>query len=140
MVIAERPISSKASSTTRTQFQDRIAREASVWFSGQQRFSGNLYLRIVWFHKSPTKQDTDNTAKRISDALIGVIYDDDNPIIKYLIEKIHYGSGVTILSNNIPSPVYKKLVALLGQEKEHVLYLEVGQIPSREFFFEPFAG
>ncbi len=78
--------------------------------------------------------------KRISDALIGVIYDDDNPIIKYLIEKIHYDSGVTILSNTISSPVYNKLVTLLGQEQEDVLYIEVGQVTSREFFFEPFAG
>lgn len=140
MVIAARPISSGASSDTRRHFRDLIERDALIWLGGRQRLSGALYLRIVWFHKRPTGQDTDNIAKRISDALIGVVYEDDNPVVKYLVERILYERGVTIFSNDISSPIYKKLVGLLGQEKEHIVYIEVSQVTSRDFSFGPFAG
>lgn len=140
MVVAARPTSSQSNSAGRQKYQASLREEASGWFQERARLGGNLYLRIVWLQRYPTKQDTDNIAKPISDALNGIVYDDDNIITKYLIERILYRSDITLLSNTIPSAVYKKLVSLIGQEKPDILYVEVGDASRPGFYFEPFAS
>lgn len=138
MVLAARPVSSQASSGTTTRYQAQLAREATGWFARRARLTGDLYMRIVWFHRDRTAQDADNIAKRISDSLIGIVYDDDLLISKYLIERIRYDPGVTTLTREIPSPIYNKLVSLMARNEKHMLYVEVGVVTHRRFFFEPF--
>jgi len=139
MVVATRPVSSQ-SANTRRNYQERLSEEACGWFRERPRLAGSLYLRIIWFQRSPTKQDTDNIARPISDALNGLICDDDNRITKYLIERILYSLDVRLLSNTVPAPVYKKLVSLIGHEEADIFYIEVGDASAPGFYFGPFVG
>ncbi len=121
-------------------FRNACVEEARGWFRGRSWLEGTLYLRIAWIQRFPTKQDTDNIAKPISDALSAIIYDDDNRITKYLIERISSHADITIWDDNLPMPVYDNLAALLFQEANDILYMEIGDASAPDFYFGPFAG
>ena len=140
MVIATRPVSNQSNNASRQKFQERLREEARGWFRGRSWLEGTLYLRIAWIQRFPTKRDTDNIAKPISDALSAIIYDDDNRITKYLIERISSHADITIWDDNLPTPVYDKLAALLFQEANDILYMEIGDASAPDFYFGPFAG
>jgi hypothetical protein len=89
---------------------------------------GPLYARIVWFHKDRTSQDVDNIAKRILDALKGIVFDDDASISHCLAARI----DATIdyeLSGSPPSERDAGLLLefLANDPSRHVIYIEIGR-------------
>ena len=60
-----------------------IAAQAQSCYDGPM-LAGDLYSRIIWFHKYRTTQgDVDNMAKRIHDALKEVQFADDGTITAF---------------------------------------------------------
>ena len=140
MVVALRPLSLGAES--KVAYQNRLRREAQSFLRGAPMLDGNLYIRMTWSHNYPTDQDVDNIAKRILDALKGIVYADDNPVVKCLTEKISRENGVVVLSDqNLPErAVFNKLAALVSQGVPDILYIEVGQVALQQLNFGPIEG
>ena len=137
MAVAVRPISANAKSQQSQWYTQRL--QAVAMATGQLPLSGPLYARIVWFqlHRSPG--DVDNIAKRILDALKGIVIHDDDDIDRCLIQRsIAEADGTfPIDASQIPSrSVLAALQALLNTE-EHVLYIEIGRISSQTTGFGP---
>jgi hypothetical protein len=137
MVVPARPISLDARFKDR--FQARLQAKALQSFVGQQRLGGDLYIRILWLHRQPTIQDIDNIAKRIVDALKGVIYDDDNVIVSCLTRKLLYTSDTVIQSSHEDAlqEAVEELIELMGLDEPHILYVEVGPAESTQINFGP---
>jgi Holliday junction resolvase RusA-like endonuclease len=74
MVLPRRPISAKG--RLNEKYHEAIHAEAQQRHGGKEMLKGELYCRISWFHKEATTQDVDNIAKRIIDALKGVVFPD----------------------------------------------------------------
>jgi hypothetical protein len=137
MVVAERPISSDARFKDR--FQARLQAHARRRFAGQERLDGALYIRILWLHRLPTNQDIDNIAKRIVDALKGVIYDDDHTIESCLTRKILYTPDTIIYSGDEDAPpgTIDELASMIARDEPHILYVEVGRSTAQQITFGP---
>lgn len=137
MVVPVRPISMDARFKDR--YQARLQAEARHRLGGRQPLAGDLYIRILWLHRQSTTQDIDNIAKRIVDALKGTVYDDDNTIVSCLTRRIRYATDTVILSEQADSlqETIDEMIALIGQEESHILYIEVGQVESRQIMFGP---
>ena len=74
MLLPRRPIAAKNPNPNYTQ---ALRDAAAVRMNGRGAFSGSLYARVVWMHRTATTQDVDNILKRILDALKGVVFADD---------------------------------------------------------------
>ena len=63
--------------------------------------SAPLYSRIIWFHKYDTKGqgDIDNIAKRIHDALKGIVFADDAAITHTLAIRVDVTADYEILDD-----------------------------------------
>jgi hypothetical protein len=140
MVLPRRPISS--GSGGKDLFKAAVREAALKLIPHSPRYSaGSLYARVIWFHAEGTTQDVDNIAKRLFDALDGAIYASDQQIVKCALEKVYYTSDAYELTGTaIPDDVFKELVEYLGQRAKHVLYVEVGSMPSRRVVFGPIDG
>ena len=113
--------------------------EAARRFAGREPLRGELYVRIVWFHRRPTTQDVDNIAKNILDALKGVVFADDVDVTQCLAYKVNTGLDYTIVERGAPdTAVLDELNDLL--EEDHVLYVEVGSASARQVHFGPVDG
>jgi hypothetical protein len=92
--------------------------------------SGPLYVRITWFQWRRSQGDVDNIAKRILDSLKGIVFLDDDQIVRCLTQKTVADAGRSFSFNplQIASPtILAELQALLSEE-DHVLYIEVGPV------------
>ncbi len=98
---------------------------------------GDLYIRIVWLHRRPTTQDVDNIAKNILDALKGVVFADDVAVVQCLTCKVDTGQEYVLVEEDADLTVWDELNVLLAQERDHVLYMEVGIVPARRIRFGP---
>lgn len=56
------------------------------WTQGMPPFKGELTIRITYYFENDSP-DVDNIIKPIQDALKGLVYDDDNQIVKTQCEK-----------------------------------------------------
>ena len=90
---------------------------------------GPLYARIIWFHKYKTTEgDADNIAKRLLDALKGVVYSDDHSITHCLAARIDATLDMEISQTGVGTNVFQELLQLLGDPNvRDVLYVEVGK-------------
>jgi hypothetical protein len=102
------------------------------------KLSGPLYARIIWFHQEPVG-DVDNIIKAILDALEQVAYDDDSSVVRCLSEKVDIAAGDYILGDDpgVATSVYRRLDTLLGQDRPHILYVEVGELGGQLVGFGP---
>jgi len=141
MVLAQRPLSSAGEA--KHSYMDSLARAARANWRDTPRLDGPLYIRIVWVYADKTTQDVDNIAKRILDALKGIVYDDDHSVVKCLTEKISAAENYTLAAENRPEPaVNGRLEEMLFEVPPlpDVLYIEVGPVTSRRFVFGPIDG
>lgn len=87
-----------------------------------------LYSRIVWFHQyNSTEGDADNIAKRIYDALKGILLDDDRLITHTMAVRVDASQQVDIIAD----PLYPDSAPLLAQSLadpviRDILYVELG--------------
>jgi Holliday junction resolvase RusA-like endonuclease len=90
---------------------------------------GPLYARIFWFHKYKTTEgDADNIAKRLLDALKGVVYPDDHLITHCLAARIDATLDMEISQAGVDANVFQELLQLLGDPSvRDILYVEVGK-------------
>ena len=76
--------------------QERISWEAKAWWGRQPLMEGPVRLNIIaWFSKPkrekgvrPCKRpDWDNVGKIVSDALNGIVYQDESQVVEAVVEK-----------------------------------------------------
>ena len=123
MVLSERPVSAHKGPKHR---YIEALRKAALARSPIVQVAP-LYARILWFHKHPTTLDVDNIAKRILDALKGIVFVDDVAVSHCLTARI----DATIdyeLSGSPPSELEAELLLELLDDhaSRDVLYVEVG--------------
>lgn len=138
MVVPLRPLSLGAES--KVPYQNRLGREARGFMGSAPMLEGDLYARIIWLHNYRTNQDVDNIAKRILDALNGIVFVDDRRVVKCLTEKIYSGAGLTLTESDqdLPAaPILDKLLSLIYRHVADVLYIEIGQVMSQQLNFGP---
>lgn len=78
-VIKGRPVSIQASSGSRQAWRTRVAAAAAPKCTAPSNHN-NLRIRITFYYNTLPDFDTDNVSKPICDALIGVVYLDDNQL------------------------------------------------------------
>lgn len=103
---------------------------------------GELYARITWFHAVEPDMDVDNIVKPIFDALVGMVYDDDHRIAQCVITRVDSRQEPDLPDTHAFPDVLEKLAKFIKEEKrKHVLYIEIGQIPSpQKIVFGPIDG
>ena len=143
MVTIRQPLSIGADH--KTKYQNELREEARTWFQSEEMLDGYLYIRIIWFHRDRNPGDIDNIMKPIRDALQGVIYLNDNLIVKSVSERVRYteGSYELIANDEYKGSAYKKLDVLLGGDHKPVIYIEGDTMqvaPTRQVFFGPVDG
>lgn len=100
-----------------------------------------LYSRIIWFHKyTSTEGDADNIAKRVHDALKGIIFRDDRLITHTLSIRVDATRQVVI----VPDPAHPGTSARLAESLSDnavrdVLYIELGVQESLNVHLGPIA-
>jgi hypothetical protein len=101
--------------------------------------SGALYSRIVWFHKYRSLQgDTDNIAKRIHDALKGVVFADDGLITHTMAMRIDATVQVEIVPDaGYPSAAVDLVQSLGDPGIRDILYVEVGHQTESKVYLGP---
>jgi Endodeoxyribonuclease RusA len=88
---------------------------------------GPLYARILWFHKDPTGQDVDNIAKRILDALKGLVFEDDGAVSHCLAARIDATMDYELSGSPSSDGETERLLEFLSKEAcRHVIYVEIG--------------
>ena len=113
--------------------------QAAAGAHGARLLTGLLYVRIIWFQRERTDGDVDNMAKWILDSLKGVVFLDDDDIVRCLTQKTVASATGAYLYNQdlIPTgSVRSGLPILLGQEP-HVLYIEVDTVADPTVSFGP---
>jgi hypothetical protein len=138
MAVALRPVSLQSKRGTGP-FVEKLRAEATSWLSGEPPLTGELYARIVWFHRRK-HGDVDNIIKPILDALSGVVYADDDLIVKCSSERVDTTGTVDLSDTNIPPGLFDKLNSLLAAGHDHILYVEIGPLSSRRVAFGPIDG
>ena len=137
LISVSKPASVNSEQRVVARFIAGLHREAARRLRGHLPLSGDLYARIIWFHQHQTG-DLDNIIKPILDALIGVCYPNDHLVVKCSCEKVDLTAGEIVLSaSTTPPAVFDRLVDLLGRDHDHILYVEVGERPSRDLYFGP---
>jgi Holliday junction resolvase RusA-like endonuclease len=114
---------------TQRHYLQYLDQEAKRQCAGLPLLSGDLYVRIVWFHKAPRNQDIDNIVKTILDGLTTIVYQDDNSIRKCLCEGVDTRQNYAISTNGIRPKEFGELSMMLGLN-EHVILVQVGVMQS----------
>lgn len=137
MIIPRRPIS--VGSGGREKFQLALQAAALPLVAKAPLFDeGPLYARLIWFHSYRTAQDVDNIAKRVFDALAGVVYTDDSQLDKVVLEKLEYPSEqFSFADRTMPAGAFGALIQMLGDRLEDIIYVEVDVLQSRRIVFGP---
>lgn len=142
IVLAMRPISAQKRGK-KQRFQQAI-RDAAIDQVGKAKLpllDGQLYARITWFHAVYPQLDVDNIAKPILDALVGVVYDDDNRIAQCVITRIDTRQDSKLPDIHPLPDILEKLYQFIRVEKQkHVLYIEIGQHSEPKIVFGPIDG
>ncbi len=88
-----------------------------------------LYSRIIWFHKYVSTQgDADNIAKRIHDALKGVLFADDRLITHSLAVRVDATRQIEIVADALHPTAAASLVERLSDPSvRDILYIELGR-------------
>jgi hypothetical protein len=135
MVVGVKP-KSHQSGGKNTRYKEQLG--ASARAHGAKVLSGPLYARIIWFQLEQTPGDVDNMTKPILDALRGVVYQDDDQIVRRLTEKTVTSSrSFSMTPSEAPTETTQaELESLVGTE-QHVLYIEVGPVTDPRISFGP---
>ncbi len=100
-----------------------------------------LYSRIIWFHKyASTEGDADNIAKRVHDALKGIVFQDDRLITYTLAIRVDATQQVEIVPDPAhPGPFARLVESLSDDAIKDVLYVELGTQKLRNVHLGPIA-
>lgn len=100
-----------------------------------------LYSRIIWFHKNRSSQgDVDNIAKRIHDALKGVLFLDDRSITHTMTVRVDAAERVELVADPDDPASAEALVDSLDDESvRDILYIEIGRQPDPKVRLGPLA-
>jgi hypothetical protein len=136
IVVALRPLSSNRGGPT-SRYTAAIQRAAQA--QGARILTGPLYARITWFLLVRAQGDIDNIAKLILDSLKGVLIQDDDDIVRCLIQKtVADEHGIYDYdSRSIASALTRAELQLLLLAEQHVLYIEVGRVTNPIVSFGP---
>ena len=140
MALAKKPISAQKRGKKR-RYQQEI-REAAMLRAGKAKLpllDGELYARLIWFHAAKPELDVDNIVKPIFDALVDIVYDDDNRIAQCVITRVK-SRPKPFLSKRYISEEFRAELEKLIENNEHVLYIEVGQLSLSDVIFGPING
>jgi hypothetical protein len=129
LLFARRPLSINAQ--RRGHYLQYISAQAAIQCVGLPLLSGDLYVRIIWFHNGPRNQDIDNVVKAILDGLCTIVYLDDNIGRKCVCEGIDTRQNYTLSTNGIAPKELSDLSKLLGMH-DHVVLVQIGVIPSKQ--------
>ena len=136
MIVSAKPLSANRGRPSPT--FTNIIRSAALAY-GARILTGLLYVRIIWFQHERTDGDVDNMAKWILDSLKGVVFQDDDDVVRCLTQKtVADATGEYLYHRHlIPSETVRvDLPALLGGEP-HVLYIEVDIVADPTVSFGP---
>lgn len=105
----------------------QIAESARGSYSGEP-LSVALYSRIIWFRKySSTQGDVDNMAKRIHDALRGVLFVDDRLITHTMTVRVDASERVELVADSENPAIANELLdSLSDPDIRDILYIEIG--------------
>ncbi|MGB0387340.1 MAG: RusA family crossover junction endodeoxyribonuclease [Ardenticatenaceae bacterium] len=140
IALVKKPISAqKRGKKQRYQQEIRDAAIKSIGKTKLPLFYEELYVRITWFHAIKPNLDVDNIAKPILDALVGIVYDDDNRIAQCLITRVK-SRPKSFLSKRYISLEFRTQLEDLFENHQDVLYIEVGPLYLPEVVFGPIDG
>ena len=137
IVVAQKPLSANRGARSSSRYTSGIRNTAT--HQGAPILTGPLYARITWFQRIRTPGDVDNIAKLILDSLKGVVFQDDDDIVRCLIQKtVADATGRYLYDpSQIPAEALQSdLQTVLGVE-DHVLYIEVGSVMNPMVSFGP---
>jgi len=105
-----------------------IAAQARSSYGGPM-MSCPLYSRIIWFHKYRSSQgDVDNIAKRIHDALKGVLFLDDGLITHTMAVRVDAAERVDLVADpDYPARAEALVDSLDDESVRDILYIEIGR-------------
>ena len=136
IALALKPASAQKRKKTRYKQNLRDAAINRIGGAKTPLLDGQLYARITWFHAEEPKLDFDNIVTPILDALIGVVYDDDQRIAQCLVTRIDSRQDLDLPDIHSLPDILETLTTLIKKEKhKHVLYLEIGEISSLKMVF-----
>ena len=135
MVVAVKP-KSHQSGGKNDRYKEQLGDTARA--HGAKILSGPLYARIVWFQLEQTPGDVDNITKPILDALRGIVYLDDDQIVRRLSEKtITSRRSFSMTPSEAPTETAQAMLESLVGTEQHVLYIEVGPMTDLRISFGP---
>ncbi len=67
-----------------------------AWSHAEPLIATDVSVTIVYFHFQETDLDVDNVAKPILDALVGIVYDDDQSVVQLTSRKTRLAPGLDI--------------------------------------------
>jgi Holliday junction resolvase RusA-like endonuclease len=136
MALAVKPISANAKPQHSRWYTQLLQESARV--RQPEVIFGPLYVRIIWFQQQSTKGDVDNIAKRILDALKGIVFEDDDDIVRCLTAKtITSSRRFAIIPGEMSSGTTPAEVEALVGTEQHVLYVEVGSVKDQRVSLGP---
>jgi hypothetical protein len=138
LVAAIRPLSLQAE--RQTAYRSRLRAEAVEAHGTRGFLQGDLYARIIWFHRDKTTRDVDNITKAILDTLKGVVFGDDHPGRKCVTERVDQGRNYEVTEPRIADWAYERLLGFLERDIADILYVEVGPVVGQRVIFGPIDG
>ena len=91
------PTSARAKGRSRRRWQGRVAAAArGAWSRAEPQVATEVSVTIIFFYFHDTDLDVDNVAKPILDALVGVVYDDDQSVVQLIARKTRLAPGLDI--------------------------------------------
>jgi Holliday junction resolvase RusA-like endonuclease len=137
MVIALKPRSLRGNRKHSGWYERRLQEAARA--QGASVLSKPLYARIIWFELRREREDVDadNIPKRILDALKGLVFEDDDAIVRCLAIKTLADASGEFEMNAVQIPsgrVLATLQEMLGTEP-NVLYVEIGPVTDPTVIF-----
>ena len=128
MAVAVKPVSSGGRRKHSRWYDEHLQESARA--HGARLLSGPLYARIIWFQRDWEPGDVDNIAKRVLDALKGIVFRDDGEIAWCLTQKaVTTSHGFAIDASRAPSDTMQAEIEALISFEQHVLYIEIGPVP-----------
>jgi Holliday junction resolvase RusA-like endonuclease len=145
IIVSRRPVSGQTHSPkSRENYKAELGSLASAAFTLLEPLTGDLYARIIWFYKGRKGRiegDIDNIIKPILDSLRGIVYRDDDIVVKCVSERFDKTQDLIISQINISDDLYQDLLlAIADDNTNHNLYIEIGQITTRTVTFGPIDG
>ncbi len=121
------------------QYTESIQARARSCYAGPL-LASPLYSRIIWFHREIDAQgDVDNIAKRIHDALKGVLFIDDRSITHTMTVRVQVSDRTELVADP-DDPAHDALLGSLDDESiRDILYIEIGKQTDPKIYLGPIA-